>query len=130
MIHLIIKIKYVALLSIIMEANEAKEESEQMEQFCDPNQSLQSPINIEQNMAISPGGGDEHKIAEFVHKNLTRNPILMKLNNLDQPDLLQGGLSNRKIDVFDDFWVKNRVGTSLEPQNRCFRRFWGQKSSW
>ena len=30
-------------------------------------------------------------------------------------------LSNRKIDVFDDFWVENRVGTSFEPQNRCFR---------
>ena len=32
--------------------------------------------------------------------------------------------------VADDFWFKNRVGTSFEPQNRCFRRFLGQKSSW
>ena len=32
-------------------------------------------------------------------------------------------VSNLKIDVFDDFWVKNRVGTSFEPENRCFRRF-------
>ena len=39
-------------------------------------------------------------------------------------------LSNRKIDVFDDSWVKIRVGTSFEPQNRFFRRFLGQKSSW
>ena len=39
-------------------------------------------------------------------------------------------LSNRKIDVFDVFWVKNRVGTFFEPQNRCFRRILGQKSSW
>ena len=38
-------------------------------------------------------------------------------------------LSNRKIDVFEDFWVKNRVRTSFEPQNRCFRRFQGQKLS-
>ena len=30
-------------------------------------------------------------------------------------------LSNRKIDVFKDFGVTNRVGTSFEPQNRCFR---------
>ena len=34
-------------------------------------------------------------------------------------------LSNRKIDVLDDFWVKNRVRTSFEPQNRCFRGFSG-----
>ena len=39
-------------------------------------------------------------------------------------------LSIRKIDVFDDFWVKHRVGTFFEPENRCFRRFLGQKSSW
>ena len=25
--------------------------------------------------------------------------------------------------------LKNRVGTSFEPENRCFRRFWGQKSN-
>ena len=30
-------------------------------------------------------------------------------------------LLNRKIDVFDEFWVKIRVGTSSEPQNRCFQ---------
>ena len=38
-------------------------------------------------------------------------------------------LWDRKIDVFDDFRVKNRVCTSFEPEIRCFRRFSGQKSS-
>ena len=39
-------------------------------------------------------------------------------------------LSSRKIDIFDNFLVKNRASNSSEPQNRFFQRFFGQKLSW